>query len=529
MTARAPHATTPSPTLRGAALARWRNERWVAGGLILALALYYLVPSPLLALPFLLAYCALAYWRLDLALCLLPLAFSFWYVPKRVLPHAVFPLSEIALAVCAGVALVHMARSGAWRHVLARLRAFTAWVGWPWLGAVVAFLVAGVVGVLVARRPHEALRAWRWEVLEPPLYLTLLLIHARGPRALRWLIAAVLASAALLAVLATIQVTLAHVTVSPIASGNRLIPLAREAGGYRATAFIYGSGNALAAYLERAAPLALALALVPAGALARRAWARRALLLLVALLVVGIALTGSRGALLASAVTLATVGALALAGTRRALIGLALTALLAGAALALSGTATALLAVHTGTAGLRVLVWLAALHMLRDHPLVGIGLDQFVYYYSSHFSAHPYWITTFNGRPTTVGFEPDLAHPHNLMLDLWLSMGLLGLVAFATLAADALWRGVRLWQARQVDAWGAAVGLGLCGSLAAGVIHGLVDSAYFAPDLALLFWLAVALALLAGRDAPAQLAGHDTMEARAAVEGQPGAQQRGTP
>jgi O-antigen ligase len=167
--------------------------------------------------------------------------------------------------------------------------------------------------------------------------------------------------------------------------------------------------------------------------------------------------------------------------------------------------------------------------MLRDHPLVGIGLDQFVYYYSSHFSAHPYWITTFNGRPTTVGFEPDLAHPHNLVLDLWLSMGLLGLVAFATLAADALQRGARLWRARRADAWRAAVGLGLCGSLAAGLIHGLVDSAYFAPDLALLFWLAVALALLAECGAPAQLAGHDTMEARAAVEGQPRAQQRGAP
>jgi O-antigen ligase len=531
MTARAPDASTPPPSPRAAFAARWRDERLIAGGLALALALYYLVPSPLLALPFLFAYFALAYWRLDLALCLLPLAFPFWYAPKRVLPHAVFPLSEIALMVCVAVAVVRAVRGDDWaqraRRFVLRLRELARWVGWPWLGVLMVFLLAGVAGVLVARRPHEALRAWRWEVIEPPLYLALLLLYARGPRALRWLLGALLASAALLVVLAILQVTLVHVTISPIASGNRLIPLLRGAGGYRATALVYGSGNALAAYLERAAPFALALALAPAGVLPGRA--RAALLALVALLVAGIVLSGSRGALVAIAVTLVALGALALADSRRALIGLALATLATGAVLALSGVLAALVAGHTNSASLRVLVWLAALHMLRDHPLFGIGLDQFVYYYSSHFTAHPYWITTFNGRPTTVGFEPDLAHPHNLVLDLWLSMGLAGLLAFAALAAGALRCGARWWRARGADAWRAAVGLGLCGSLAAGFIHGMVDSAYFAPDLALCFWLAVALGLLAERGAPGQLAGHGTMEARVAVEGQPGAEQRGTP
>ncbi|HEY7983747.1 MAG TPA: O-antigen ligase family protein [Ktedonobacterales bacterium] len=537
MTARVPHLPAPSAAPGAAAIrALWRDERAIAGGLALALALYYLVPSPLLSLPFLLAYAALAWRRLDLALCLLPLAFPFWYVPKRALPHAVFPLSEIALAVCVAVALARAARGGDWqrgtRRWVARLRALAGWVGWPWLWALAVFLAAGVLGVLVARRPHEALRAWRWEVLEPPLYLALLLLHARRPRARCWLVGALLASAALLALLAVAQVALLHVTVAPIAAGNRVVPLPLEPGGYRATAFLYGSGNALAAYLERAAPFALALALAPAAALARRPWARPALAALVALLVAGIALTGSRGALAASAVVLLGMGALALAGTRRARVWLGLTALALvalGAALLLSGAGAGLVAGHTGSAGVRLFVWLAALHMLRDHPIFGIGLDQFLYYYSPHFSAQPYWITTFNGRPTAAGLEPDLAHPHNLVLDLWLSLGIAGLVAFAALAAGALRRGARLWQARAVDPWRAAVGLGLCGSLVAAFIHGMVDSAYFAPDLALFFWLALALALLAARGARAQLAGRDTMGARAADESQPGSEQRGTP
>jgi putative inorganic carbon (hco3(-)) transporter len=521
---------------RAALPALWRDERLVAGGLALSLALYYVAPSPLLSLPLLLAYAALAYRRLDLALSLLPLTFPFWYVPKRVLPHTVFPLSEIALAVCVAVALARAARGGEWarpaalaRRWLGSLRALAGWVGWPWLVALAVFLVAGTVGVLVARRPHEALRAWRWEVIEPPLYVALLLLYARGARTTRWLVGALVASAALLAVLAITQIMLIHVTFAAIASGNRIIPLPREADGYRATAFIYGSGNALAAYLERAAPFAMALALAPAGTVTRRPWVRPAMVAIVTLLLLGIVASGSRGALAASAVTLVAMRGLAQGTVRRALVDVGVVALAVGIAMWGTGLGAALVAGHAGSADLRRLVWLAALHMLRDHPLLGIGLDQFVYYYSNHFSAHPYWITSFNGKPTEVWREPDLAHPHNLLLDLWLSMGLAGLLAFATLAAGALRRGVRHWRAGGADPWRAAVGLGLCGSLAAGLLHGLVDSAYFAPDLALLFWLAVALALLAEPGAGAQLARHDTMGARTAVESQTSAEvRRGT-
>jgi O-antigen ligase len=531
MTARASHWPAPRTATGAAVRVLWRDELLIAGGLVLALALYYLVPSPLLSLPFLLAYAALAYRRLDLALCLLPLAFPFWYVPKRVLAHAVFPLSEVGLAVCVAVALVRVAAGGNWARRARRwiARAPTHWMGRPWLWAVAVFLASGIVGVLVARRPHEALRAWRWEVIEPPLYCALLLCYARGPRALRWLLGAVLASAALLMVLAFVQVAFLRVTVAPLAAGNRVIPLPREAGGYRATAFLYGSGNSLAAYLERAAPFALALALAPAAAHLRHRWARPALALLAALLVAGIALTGSRGALLASAVTLGALAALALARARPAHLPRTLVALVVGAVLLLGGVGMALVAGHTGSASLRLLVWLAAVRMLRDHPLFGIGLDQFVYYYSNHFSAHPYWVTSLNGHPTAVWREPDLAHPHNLVLDLWLSMGLAGLAAFAGLAAAALRRGARLWRAGAADPWRAALALGLCGSLAAGLAHGMVDSAYFAPDLALLFWLCLALALLVERGARPRLVRHGTMGARAATKSQPGAQQRGTP
>src|SRR5258706_13334579 len=82
----------------------------IVAGMLLSLAAYYLVPAPLLSLPPLLVFVVLAWFRLEVALSLLPLTFPFWYVPKQVAGHAFFPLSEIVLAVCMAVALAQGAQ-----------------------------------------------------------------------------------------------------------------------------------------------------------------------------------------------------------------------------------------------------------------------------------------------------------------------------------------------------------------------------------------------------------------------------------
>jgi putative inorganic carbon (HCO3(-)) transporter len=184
---------------------------------------------------------------------------------------------------------------------------------------------------------------------------------------------------------------------------------------------------------------------------------------------------------------LAVAGALALAAALWQRTGLVATAL----------------AGHNGSGEVRTLVWLAAWHMIRDHPLFGIGLDQFLYYYSNLYTGHPYWITVLNGHPTLAWREPDLAHPHNLVLDLWLSVGLLGLLAFAAVLALFWVRCVRLWLratragSMPSSGWLAAIALGLGASMLGAVLHGMVDSAYFVPDLALIFWGSVGIALAA--------------------------------
>lgn len=119
--------------------------------------------------------------------------------------------------------------------------------------------------------------------------------------------------------------------------------------------------------------------------------------------------------------------------------------------------------------------------MIREHPLLGVGLDNFLYWYRTRYVLPTAWQ------------EFNLSHPHNLLLDFWLRLGLPGLVTVAWLLV-AFFR--RAWRAHrslfgQGRQWPLAAGLvaGMVNFLA----HGLVDNAFFLVDLAFVFMLMLAL------------------------------------
>lgn len=504
-----------------------RHERTLLPiGLALALAAYYVTPSPALSLLWLALVAALMWRSPRVALALLPLTFPFWFVPKHVTNQLVFPLSEVALVVCALVIAGRAARrlirapwllrrGRLWRiaqALLARVGPATALGG--------ALLLVGMtLGVVIARRPHDALRAWRWEIAEPLVYLLLAVWYLRGRRWARLTLWALVVSGLLIAALATAQTLGLHVTFTPVGSGERLVAyLPALTGPYRATAIVYGSGNSAGAWLERAAPVALAIALLGRG-LARR----ERLLAGVATLALLPALfwTDSRGAWLGAAVGLGLVALVWLAPyTVRAWEGAAAAdiliyrvwrwpALVAGiAALALLWTAGsslwggALLGVatagHADTGAVRLLLWQSALHMIRDHPLLGIGPDQFLYYYDPAYTSHPYLISHLNGQRTIAILQPNFAQPHNLPLDLWLSAGLLGLIGYAVVVVALAGRAVRLLRRAGGEPWRGIAAVGVLGALLATLTHGMLDAAYFQPDLALVFWWGAAALIALG-------------------------------
>ncbi len=196
--------------------------------------------------------------------------------------------------------------------------------------------------------------------------------------------------------------------------------------------------------------------------------------------IVGLALVltfstgGWLGALAATLVVLAAMGRRRLAIRVGAI---AVGALVLTSALAIAAVLPERLNPLRQTGGFRVDLWLSSLEMVRDHPILGIGLDNFAYVYQSYL------------REGAVA-EPNLSHPHNWILHVWLELGVLGLVAF-------LWLVARFWRHVQVQAGSSWLVAGAAGAMADLLVHGLLDNSYFLVDLAFVFWLCLALAACA--------------------------------
>jgi O-antigen ligase len=186
-------------------------------------------------------------------------------------------------------------------------------------------------------------------------------------------------------------------------------------------------------------------------------------------------LTFSSGAWLGALAS--SVAVLLVLGYRRFAFSLGLLGVLALAvvsALALAGVLPERFNPLRQAGVIRIDLWLSSLAMLRDHPLFGVGLDNFTYLYQQVYI-----------REGGVA-EPNLSHPHNWLLHFWLELGLLGLLAFLWLVATFF----RL--ALQARTWLTA---GLIGAMTATLVHGLIDQSYFLVDLAFIFWLLLGLAV----------------------------------
>ena len=115
----------------------------------------------------------------------------------------------------------------------------------------------------------------------------------------------------------------------------------------------------------------------------------------------------------------------------------------------------------------RLGLYKVAANKILESPLVGNGLHGFR--------------TTL----TEANFAGEvLNYPHNIFMNFWLEMGLLGLLAFALIFNAALSR-------HKLQP--SAITLSVAIFLFVLLIHGLVDAPYFKNDLSLLFWFMVAL------------------------------------
>ena len=327
---------------------------------------------------------------------------------------------------------------------------------------VIALVMVGMASLLWAEHAQVAAREYRTVIVGAALFYGLLRVMVQDQRA-GWRVADAWVLGGLLVAL---------VGVTQWALGQNLI----TADGVSRVRAFYGSPNNLALYLGRVLPLALAISV----------WARRqprkwVYGLAAAAMATSLLLTFSRAAWLVGV----PASLLFVAGVRgrrpfALTAGLLIVATAVVFLLVGPGRLTLLLDPAEGTTAFRLQLWRSSWAMVRDHPVLGVGLDNFLYQYRTHYVLPTAWE------------EFNLSHPHNLVLDSWLRLGLPGLVVLFWLLV-AFFRSGWLAYRRLPESGEMLLVLGLMGGMVYAVAHGLVDNAFFLVDLAYVFMLMLAL------------------------------------
>ncbi|MFA7309029.1 MAG: O-antigen ligase family protein [Patescibacteria group bacterium] len=129
---------------------------------------------------------------------------------------------------------------------------------------------------------------------------------------------------------------------------------------------------------------------------------------------------------------------------------------------------------------IRIAIWQQSISYIKETPLLGVGLGNFQNYFSEHTK-------TFINFPEYI--TPHALTPHNMVLNLWLQTGIIGLTAFLVVVVLFYTRVKNGILQEEVHTRGLYVALGL--SMATILFQGLVDSAIWKNDLILVFWMVV--------------------------------------
>jgi O-antigen ligase len=504
------------PFLRG--LSPFWHDRLIELGLILSMGLYYLVgntnfgaasifhiPPYLYSLPFLAAFAVLSWYRLSFAVALLPLALPYYMYQKTVFSLGSrdlnFGLGEISVVVCALVALGQLVvQRGNWRYRLS-WRALRDRLG-PFLIPTLLFTALALFSIKVAVSRSDAARAFREEVFDPLLYVVLALCCLRTWPDIRRLLGAFIGSALIIAVIGLVQYFFFSSHLQASQEGGRVLA-------------VYGSANSIGLFFDYVLPLVMALTIFQLGQVwqGRGKWGLCILCLLSFVPLVGVlVLSQSLGTALALPIALLFILALSIRRRKVLLIGAAvLVALLLLVGIGLNKQIVHfIINWHDNAKGIstvtkRYYLWQVALHMIHDYPWFGVGMDNWLCHYTANnqcpasltLTQH-YIIYHIPGTHQSTGLseEPLLSHPHEIFLQIWVSIGIFGLLAFLAILVLFYWLFARLVHVvrrsalPQIKALEWPI-LGVGGAMLAVLCQGLVDSSILEQDLAFCFWMLI--------------------------------------
>lgn len=155
----------------------------------------------------------------------------------------------------------------------------------------------------------------------------------------------------------------------------------------------------------------------------------------------------------------------------------------------------------------RIVGWTESWNMLKDGRLLtGAGLSNFQKTVTPYHVPGFYFnkdkdpdfhrkLVIFNQEYRNKFWQPleVYMYPHNIILNFWSELGLLGMLAFVWLIARALYLGLKMYYSMVSGDPSKWLLIATISALVTTIIHGLVDVPYFKNDLAILFWLLIGL------------------------------------
>lgn len=428
-------------------------------------AIFYITPYFFIWVIALIVLFIILTWRPTYGLVLIALSIPFYTRPellKSVAGQYLFSPTEIFSWLTLLAVIIHTGAAVPLRNG----RSITKLKPIDW--AVLSLVAVATASLFYTNRLDVATNEWRVVIVDSALFYLLLRVLRPSQKEIFTIINAFILSGILISLYG----------IGQIAFG--FADLITSEGGVMRLQSIYGSPNNVALYLGRILPFPLALTLF--GKTNRLVYG-----IISALLLLTMVLTVSKGGLIFGLpVSLFIIFAFWLRARGYRIIPWLIAFIIAwiGGFIALLQIPflAQRLDVLGQTSFVRLRLWQASIEMVRENPLLGIGLDNFLYEHRGRYILESAWR------------EPYLNHPHNFFFDFATRLGLLGL-------AVGLW----LWTSLGRISWSAVtvteqsvfkpLAIGLLAAFGHATAHGLVDHSFFLIDLAYSFMLMVGLGL----------------------------------
>lgn len=404
-----------------------------------------------------------AWWKLDWAitLCILFLPTYLLRFQVGFLPMTILEVMILVIVVVWGI-----------RTIKERLikKACPAWLPWRWI--LLAWILVGVLSVVVSPDLRQALGLWKAYILEPVLFFIVFVNTIKTKHQVRSVVWALGSLTVIVGFVALVQ----YAGLLPIPSPyGTQVPM-------RATS-VYPFPTAVGKLLGPLVALFLGLTLTGRrkenGQPSQGLWPYIFPWGVLVFGLMALVLSFSRGAIIA--VFAAMIFLSFFSQWKRWLWILLIAVILLS--LAVPFTRHELLSIISTkdtSADVHVVMWKGAIRIIKANPILGTGLASFPVVYEKYKEA------------THVEFFPN---PDELYLTLWIEMGLTGLIVFIWIVI----RSFRTVAALLKNPEYRNYTVGLMAALISLLVHGFFDTPYFKNDLAVAFWVLAGLVVVIRR------------------------------